>query len=526
MTAPVVVHPIDPAEGMGAPYTVQVNGQRIPLERVGVKVPVYYARYSGPVEAKVKVSIEAAGEFSTKIKPEHLAREVRVEGRQVTFSIQGPGPRLVFLKTGDLELPRLLIIAEPAETDAPDPSGSNVLNILDYGVIYEPVAQTVKIQKALDDCAAKPGGGIVYVPPGKYYTGTLRVRDNTHLYLAGGAVLQMVDDPAACPPDQPESGDPGVQHSFSRLLLFDRAKHSRLSGRGTLDANGWIMRKTYDRRIQVVDVTDSHDIQIEGVVLRHPGSWSLHILHSDNVRVADVKIITDWQVPNGDGVDPDSSQEVLIERTFFYCGDDAVAVKTTNNSGLLRPVDKVVVRDSVITTKKTALKIGTETRAEIRNVLFENIDVVHSSRGLAIWARDGGTLSDITWRNIRMDLVEVPGEDYSGQPFLFTINPRLGTSTIRNVRVRDIVCRAPYCCPIESMAADPISGVTFENVKLTVAPRMLKPQMCWLFEFANASNIVFNDLLVDWTDATPHWHGLWPPEAPVKAQKVNEVGKK
>jgi polygalacturonase len=47
---------------------------------------------------------------------------------------------------------------------------------------------TNAIQMVIDHCAAA-GGGTVVLPPGRYLTGTLRLRDRVTLVLEAGAVL-------------------------------------------------------------------------------------------------------------------------------------------------------------------------------------------------------------------------------------------------------------------------------------------------------------------------------------------------
>ena len=47
---------------------------------------------------------------------------------------------------------------------------------------------TAAIQRAIDD------GGVIFFPPGRYLTGTLYLRDNTHLYIGMGAELLASPD--------------------------------------------------------------------------------------------------------------------------------------------------------------------------------------------------------------------------------------------------------------------------------------------------------------------------------------------
>ena len=61
-------------------------------------------------------------------------------------------------------------------------------NVLDYYAIPDGVTKcTDAIQAAIDRCSEK--GGRVIFPPGKYLSGTLRLRSNVELHLESGATL-------------------------------------------------------------------------------------------------------------------------------------------------------------------------------------------------------------------------------------------------------------------------------------------------------------------------------------------------
>jgi hypothetical protein len=525
----VRVYPVDPSEGAEAPYSVRAGGVDVPLERVGRDQVVYYGRFESVSPAEVVVTCRGSSAPTADVEPARLVDKMHVEAGALRFMATDAGPRLCFIRQGGQELPPLFVIVDPPEpASGPAPNGPNVLNVAAYGARpgrTEP--QTAGLQEALDACAARPGGGVVYVPAGHYYAHTLRVGDSTYLYLAAGAVVQAVPDPAGIPVDagREERGGEGVQHSFSRLLLFDGADNARLGGRGTLDASGYVLRNKYGRRCQVIDAHNCRNLRLDGVVIRNTGSWSVHLLHCDGVHVSNVKVITDWDVGNADGINPDSCRNVLIEKAFCYTGDDSFAVKATNNSDLLQSSYNITIRDSVVMTRKTGLKIGTETRADISNVLYENIDCVRTSRGIGLWARDGGTISNVIWRDIRMDLVEVPREGRSGQPFYVMARKRHGQSHVENVVIENVTAAAPWYSKIETSLPWPIRGITFRNIRLTVKPRTIKQDARYLFEFDGAEDIVFDGLTVDWSHAAAqHWNGLWPPGAPVIAEKVKEIG--
>jgi len=530
--AEVVPLPGDVSESGTPLYSVKAGGVEIPLSRVGAPGgrdnEVYYARFTGVDRAEVSVFVSVERSIEAEVLPARAVRDLDVKGSTIAFMVEGPGPRIVRPTMDGKELPRLIVILEPEEERVPDAAVDTVFNVLDYGVAEGPETQTEKIQKALDECTASPDGGFVVVPAGRYTTGTLRIHDNTILYLAPGATLVASSNPDDFPvdPGRKEEGTHGRTHSFSRVIIFDNATNAGIMGRGAIDGNGPVLRNEKHRAAQIIDAHDSTNILIEGIVLRNPASWTCHLVASTNVRVRNLKIITDWDVGNADGIDPDMCQNVLMENVFCYTGDDSIAVKATHVSDYLRPCMNITIRDSVVMTYKTALKIGTETYADVRNVLFENIDVVHSSRGCALWVRDGGHVSNVVYRDIRMDLVEIPPEGRSGQPFYLYMEKRYGEgSRLSDVLFQNITCRAPWYSFIDSRDPTPIERVTFENVELTVLPRERKKDKKYLFEFHKARNIDFVNLTVDWTEAKPdQWKGLWADDAPVHATDVVKRG--
>ena len=64
-----------------------------------------------------------------------------------------------------------------------------IYNILAYGAIGDGQSDcTAAIQKALEACASN-GGGMVYLPPGKFVSGPQILTSNITLHLEAGAIL-------------------------------------------------------------------------------------------------------------------------------------------------------------------------------------------------------------------------------------------------------------------------------------------------------------------------------------------------
>ena len=159
-------------------------------------------------------------------------------------------------------------------------------------------------------------------------------------------------------------------------------------------------------RMRLVMALESSDIVFEGVMLQDPGSWNTHLLKCSDVTFRNVKIMNDYYLSNTDGFDPDASRDVLLENSFALCSDDNVAVKTSGNSGLLGDVRRITVRGCVFITKKSSLKVGTETRGKVmEDILFENNDVLEFDRGMAVYVSDGAKVRNLRYVGNRFERV-------------------------------------------------------------------------------------------------------------------------
>jgi hypothetical protein len=65
---------------------------------------------------------------------------------------------------------------------------------------------------------------------------------------------------------------------------------------------------------------------------------------------------------------------VEIRNCDITCGDDAIVVKTTRQTNDYGPSANIVVRDCVLKTQDSGLKIGTETTSDIRDYAIQVSD--------------------------------------------------------------------------------------------------------------------------------------------------------
>jgi polygalacturonase len=70
-----------------------------------------------------------------------------------------------------------------------------IYNVRDTGAVGDGrQLETVAINQSIDACA-KAGGGTVYVPPGRYLTGTIVLQSHVTLELDAGATILGSENP-------------------------------------------------------------------------------------------------------------------------------------------------------------------------------------------------------------------------------------------------------------------------------------------------------------------------------------------
>lgn len=385
----VVGYRLAPTATVSGVYSLQAGITSIAVQRFK---DIHYAHFSfvGRTELRISVS-EAISKWS--LSPRHLEIPAKTEGRDLLLAISEPSKLVV--RINDRE--RLFIFADSLDKYSPRLCDAGVVNIVDSGVDNSSgEVQTARIQAAIDSAAKD---AVLFFPPGLYRTGTLELKSNITLYLAGGCLIQGTDSLK----DYKGNVNDG-KNSTGRLILVDRSENVAIKGLGTIDANGTILRNQNDHRGRVLLIRNSRNVFIEGVILRDPPSWNTHILGCENVTIRNVKLLNDPGLGNTDGFDPDACRHVLIENCFAYCSDDAVAIKCAGYDGIYRDVEDIVVRGNVLLTKKSALKVGTESRTTVmKNILFEANDVIFADRGMTLYCHDGATYSDIRFIDNRFE---------------------------------------------------------------------------------------------------------------------------
>lgn len=300
------------------------------------------------------------------------------------------------------------------------PDSSTVVSANSFGAVADStVLSTDAIQKAIDSCALS-GGGTVTLQPGYYLTGALFVKSGVNLQISKGVTLIACSD-IHCYPEF-RSRIAGIEMVWPAAVInIIGEEKASVSGEGTLDCRGkifwdkyWAMRKEYEakglrwivdydcKRVRGILVENSSDVTLSNFTLMRTGFWGCQILYSDHCTVDGLIINNNigGRGPSTDGIDIDSSTNILIENCEIDCNDDNICLKAGRDADGLRvnrPTENVVIRNCIAHKGGGLITCGSETSGSIRNVLAHNLKAMGTSVILQLKSATtrGGTIENI-----------------------------------------------------------------------------------------------------------------------------------
>jgi lysophospholipase L1-like esterase len=321
----------------------------------------------------------------------------------------------------------------------PVAAGAGVFKVVDYGAKADgATTNTGAIQRAVD-AAAQAGGGEVVLGAGLHLSGAIFLKSNVRLRLEAGAVLRAIPDDHLYPERPTRVAGLEMNWPTALVNVYQQTNVS-IGGKGVIDGNGpywWRkfwgedgkggMLKDYQarklrwavdydcKRVRALAVYDSKDITIREVSIERSGFWSLTLTYSERVTVDGVIIRANLGGfgPSSDGIDIDSSREILVVNCDIDCNDDNICLKAGRDwDGLRvnRPTENVVIRNCITRSGHGMLTLGSETSGGIRNVEVSGLRAIGTVNGIRFKSARvrGGVVENIVLRDIVMEGVANP----------------------------------------------------------------------------------------------------------------------
>jgi len=151
---------------------------------------------------------------------------------------------------------------------------------------------------------------------------------------------------------------------------------------------------------------------LEGITITNSPFWTIHLYLAKDVVIRNMNVYAHGH--NNDGVDPEMSQNVLIEHCTFDQGDDAIAIKSGRNPEGWRsktPSKNIVIRNCTVKNGHQLVAIGSELSGGIENVFVDSCTVVDGARlnhllFIKTNERMGGFVKNIHVTNIKSGKID------------------------------------------------------------------------------------------------------------------------
>ncbi len=396
-----------------------------------------------------------------------------------------------------------------------------VYNIQDYGARGDgKTVNTAAINKAIRACN-QAGGGTVLAPAGRYITGTIELLSNVDLHLDHGAVLFGSSDTMEYRLIEQVQFDEG--YNRYGLIFAERAINFSISGYGEINGNGThfmygIDRPhmgggDFDRRFtrqgaefmkpgvtiedgpvsypyrpgMMVTLEQSENIHISGVTFKDSPEWTMRISDCENVHITGISILNNKLIPNSDGIHCTTSRNVRISDCHIFAGDDAIIVTgfgyspmpgTPAFAAFNPPVgnrtgyaENVTVSNCVLSSRSAGIRVGYG-RSPIRHLLFSNLVIYDSNRGIGVFARDGSRIEDVHFNNITIQNRLHSGHWWGkGEPIHISTarDTRTGTpGRIDGVYFDHITAESEAGIIIWGCAESPVRNIHLRDVRLSL----------------------------------------------------------
>ena len=379
------------------------------------------------------------------------------------------------------------------------------------------------IQRAIDQLA-KRGGGHVIVPAGDWKSGRITLRDNIDLHLEAGAssLGALIYANGARNIAVTGAGFDADGKPLSRLIGPGKENDiyaSRMDGlvvEDFINLNSPVEERIFDGTSLPRTVlgpkllandsllqanehaiflpmffapVNCQNVLLEGVEFEEPLFWNITPVYCDSVIIRGCAVNS--YGGRTDGIDIESTRNVLIEYCTLACGDDCFTLKAGRAEDGLRvgrPTENVVIRYCLAERGPGGVTFGSETAGMIRRVYMHDCVFTSPSNGFYFKSRRnrGGGGEDLTFRRIRM---KSPGRafyfDMLGSTFYVgelanrlpvrPITPL--TPVFRRITMDQVLVEScKELILLKGLPESPVEDLTISHLEATTRERDLKVQ--------------------------------------------------
>ena len=333
---------------------------------------------------------------------------------------------------------------------------------------------------------------MVVVPKGTFLTGSIFLKKGVNLQVEKEGVLKGSVNPEDYP--QVNTRWEGIEREFTAALLNAvDLSGVEVTGEGTIDGSGdqWIDRYRQQRqqpqdarpsgytptlppRPRLICFQNCRKVRIAGLSLKNQALWCLHILYCEDVMVEGLNIRARHDIPSSDGIDPDSSRNVLITKCDIDVNDDCISIKAgkdADGARVNRPCENIIIEKCRFGYGHGGVAMGSEVTGGIRNVEVRDC-VAEDDNWEPIRFKSqpsrGGVVENIIYRNIELKNTRNALTFNMEWRMVPPIAPPAKVLTVvRNVKIINVTGTVKTAGMMHGMKDSPIENVMFENCKIS-----------------------------------------------------------
>ena len=170
----------------------------------------------------------------------------------------------------------------------------------------------------------------------------------------------------------------------------------------------------------MISFKECENVLLEDCLFQNSPCWNIHPLMCKNVIINNVTVRNPWYSQNGDGLDVDSCEDVLVINSSFDVGDDAICIKSGKDEDgrrRARPCKNLIVDNCIVFHGHGGFVVGSEMSGGVQNIKVTNCRFLGTDVGLRFKScrGRGGVVENIYIEDIVM--MDIPTE-----PLLFDLH--------------------------------------------------------------------------------------------------------
>ena len=443
---------------------------------------------------------------------------------------------------------------------APDiPSRS--VNLLDFGGVPDGKTLNTKAFADAIEALVQKGGGRLEVPSGVWRTGPIGLQSHIELNVCKDAVIVFDPDQSLYPIIDTNFEGLDVRRCLSPIHA-EGATDIAITGGGIIDGSGEFWREVKKRKVSddqwkeilkrggvlsddgkvwfpdegykkaratagslnypdpsldeneiktflrpvMVSLRNCERILLQDCTFQNSPCWNLHPLYCKDLIIKDITVRNPHYSANGDGIDIDACENVILTGSSFDVGDDAICIKSGKDADGRRHARKcrnLIISDCTVYHGHGGFVIGSEMSGGVENIKVSGCRFIGTDAGLRFKSTRGrgGLVKDIWCDHIYMkDIVAygvifnlyyagVAATDMAEGQLEPVVEVDETTPEMRDIHFSDILCAgAGQAIYINGLPELPVSNISFANSNFTAG----KPA-----EIHFATGITFDNVLIN-----------------------------